>query len=312
MQPKILNSIHMKKLFLSLLLLLPVMAVAQSIEDASIHEFNSAFFCKPTTLTFEFKIWHAGLDPYHGGRTEGNVKAGDTYTTYKITNKDFCKYTILGLRGVIEISKESEEEYPNQLLPDGKRTVQYRGVVPDKKFAPDKATYALPCHSPNDIQMLIKDIQIAKQDVRLLIFEKQANDTVYAMRGGVVCLFSSKNRNSILINHADETFSLYYNIDVFSVKPGDKILAGQPIGLCYSDIHTAFLYLDKDKLKSKEEQMGFPYKSFIPVLYTEKGLMSLSDPGRYSLKSKDLPVDIITQDMSKSDKKKYINTHSLQ
>ena len=295
----------MKKLFLSLMLLLPMMVAAQMTEDAAVQEFRNAFSYYPRTLTFEYTVWRAGADPYHGGRTEGNVKAGSVYTTFKITNNDHCAYTLLGLRDPIDISI-GENEILSKLIPDGKNSVQFRGIAPNKKFVPDKAIYELPCRSNKDIQMQIKDIPMVKQDVRILAFEKQANDTVYAMRGGFVCLPPSKNKNSILVNHADETFSLYYDIAVFIVKPGDKILAGQPIGICYTDIHTAHLYLDKDKLKLKKDQIGFPYKSFVPVLYTGSGVKSFSEPGTYSVTFKDAPLDIITQDMSKSEKKKYL------
>ncbi len=50
----------------------------------------------------------------------------------------------------------------------------------------------------------------------------------------------------------------------------------------------------------------------MPVLYSENGLVRWSEVGTYSFPFKEPSIDIITQDMSKSEMKKYLKAHKTK
>ncbi len=278
--------------------------------------FQSVFHYASSPLKFEQKYYRAGdmtsmTDPTRGGKVNGNVKGGSLYITIKVTNPDYCGYTIWAKRGKVEVECGEQEFADKTFTPDAKRTL-YRGIVPNKKFKEDAALYVLPCSAADGEAVLsvVHDIDVSNKKMHILSFRRQpVNDTVYAMRGGVVCLMPKNIQNSILVKHTDETFAFYALMSMPLVKPGDKIVAGQAIGICETDIHTAFFYLDKEKINSKEEPSGCMYCSFIPTLYTQSGQTRISEHNASLLMSTAIPIDIITQDMSGSEKKKYLKTH---
>lgn len=298
-------------IFLFCTLLFSLACAGAQAQNDEVQLFRNAFTYRPSTLKFEFKSYTAGYmndvaDPTRGGKASNGVSAGGHYSTFAITNADYCSYTVWGMRGAIEVGV-GEEEIDSHLLPKRGSSAQFRGVVPGKKFQAEAAIYALPIRAEEQADLQISDFQIAGEDIHLLSFAMQAGDTVYAMRGGDVCLWPSQSHNSLLIHHADETFALYYFISLPLVKPGEKVLAGQPIGICADNgLRTAFLHLNGDKMKGKEEPTGFPYRSFIPTLLTSDGQQNFREAGAYSLTAAPLTDDIITQDMSKADKKKYL------
>jgi len=317
------QSIHilMKKLFLSLFLLLPVIAVAQQANEAALADmFRSAFNYSSSILKFESKIYRAGdmtskTDPTRGGRVEGTVKTGSIYKVINVTNPDYCAYTIWTKRGKVEVSC-GEQEFPENAISYSARRLQYRGIVPGKKFKEDGAVYVPPCAMGDgeSVSAVVTDVKISDKTMHILTFgNRPYSDTIYATRGGKVCLFPSEHKNSILVKHADETFALYFTISATMVKPGDMILPGQPIAISNGEgINVAFFYLDKEKMNAKEEPTGYPYCSFMPVLYSENGLVRWSEVGTYSFPFKEPSIDIITQDMSKSEMKKYLKAHKTK
>ena len=301
-----------KSIFLFCTFLLSLACVHAQAQNDEAQLFKNVFTYRPSTLKFEFKSYTAGYmndiaDPTRGGKASNGVSAGGHYSTYAITNPDYCTYTVWGIRGAIEIGS-GEEEIDSHQLPKRGSSAQFRGVVPPgKKFQAEAAIYALPFRADGQAGLQIADFQIAGEDIHLLSFAMQAGDTIYAMRGGEVCLWPSQDHKSLLIHHADETFALYYFISLPLVKPGDKILPGQPIALSADNtLRTAFMHLNGDKMKGKEEPTGFPYSSFVPTLLTADGQQHPSEAGAYNLKAAPLTDDIITQDMNKADKKKYL------
>ena len=180
----------------------------------------------------------------------------------------------------------------------------YRGIFP--KNDPANGYYALPLAVGDSI--LIEPHMIrarnSERTENILSFSIQNNDTVYAMRGGVACLVGDKK--GVVINHIDETFAVYYHMRRALVQPGDAVDVGQPIGLAASGkVYVGFVYLDEKYFKQKELAVEYPYTHFVPQLWNGSQFIQ---PGEMaiSIVVPTLTVDLITQDMSKAQKKRYL------
>ena len=124
------------------------------------------------------------------------------------------------------------------------------------------------------------------------------------MRGGIACLVGDKK--GVVINHIDETFAVYYHMRRALVQPGDAVDVGQPIGLAASGkVYVGFVYLDEKYFKQKELAVEYPYTHFVPQLWNGSQFIQ---PGEMaiSIVVPTLTVDLITQDMSKAQKKRYL------
>ena len=180
----------------------------------------------------------------------------------------------------------------------------YRGIFP--KNEPANGYYALPLAVGDSILIEPHAIHArnSERTENILSFSIQNNDTVYAMRGGVACLVGDKK--GVVINHIDETFAVYYHMRRALVQPGDAVDVGQPIGLAASGkVYVGFVYLDEKYFKQKELAVEYPYTHFVPQLWNGSQFIQ---PGEMaiSIVVPTLTVDLITQDMSKAQKKRYL------
>ena len=80
----------------------------------------------------------------------------------------------------------------------------------------------------------------------------------------------------------------------------------QPVGLAASGkVYVGFVYLDEKYFKQKELAVEYPYTHFVPQLWNGSQFIQ---PGEMaiSIVVPTLTVDLITQDMSKAQKKRYL------
>ena len=125
---------------------------------------------------------------------------------------------------------------------------------------------------------------------------------MHAMRGGVACLTGDKK--GVVINHVDETFAVYYHMRKALVDPGEAVEVGQPIGLVRGEnVYVGFVYLDEQYFKQKELATEYPYTHFVPQIWD--GTQYVQYEKATTLVVPELTDEIITQDMSKSQKKRY-------
>ncbi len=138
-------------------------------------------------------------------------------------------------------------------------------------------------------------------------FKAPASDTLYASRGGVVCKTTSSG--VLLIHHIDGTFAGYFNLAVPLVNFGEKVKVGDPIALAnYGGISLTIFFLDKN-LFAGGKPSGYCYTHISPFFRTVEGDIRLNSEGS------SIPLiddDLIMQDMSKSERKKYLKKSTIK
>lgn len=180
----------------------------------------------------------------------------------------------------------------------------YRGIFP--KQEPANGYYALPLAVGESILIDPHAIRArnSERTENYLSFSAQNNDTVYAMRGGVACLVG--DNKGVVINHIDETFAVYFHMRSALVQPGDAVEVGQPVGLAAGGkVYVGFVYLDEKYFKQKEVAIEYPYTHFVPQLWDGSQFVQPGDR-ELSIVVPTLTTDLITQDMSKAQKKRYL------
>jgi hypothetical protein len=239
---------------------------------------------------------------------------------YNYYNSDYCDYYLMfsggnslnitpGKNTIMRITESSKGDntfsYPGTYR-------FYKGKFIDK-FNPD-FLYALPLHDGDSTQFKIN----SKQRDLTLMFSCKNTDTIYAVRGGIICMFdatdmSSKyanphKENCLLIYHQDYTFAEYTGFTKTFVSPGDLVSVGQALGIVNVTnkvnpykLSIAFFFLDKNKVTNK--QTGNKYSHFAPLFHTANaGNIKLEEGKAYISQLSDT---IITQEMSKREKKRY-------
>lgn len=179
----------------------------------------------------------------------------------------------------------------------------YRGIFPKKE--PAQGCYAMPLAAGERIQVKPNSLSLRNSDRKedFIAFRVQSNDTVYAMRGGIACLVG--DNKGVIINHVDETFAVYHHMRKALVQPGDAVEVGQPVGLAASDaVYVGFVYLDEKYFNQKEVPDEYPYTHFIPQLWD--GIQYIRYNETVTVTVPDLTEELVTQDMSKAQKKRYL------
>jgi hypothetical protein len=159
----------------------------------------------------------------------------------------------------------------------------------------------------------------------------QSGDTVYAARRGRVTntrehadlqdsgYSYSAEDNYIEVEHNDCTFGKYsvFRDEAIFVHPGDWVEAGQPIGIAGGDKYdsgpqvrfSVFYHLEQDVLDKNGNSTGKTRNwAYVPLYFWTK------DNGRMRLISRstyiaDHPDDLVTQEMSKREAKKWKEKH---
>lgn len=237
---------------------------------------------------------------------ETNAQEGRELNYY---NEDYCDYylyrindrsynLIPGKNTVFRIEKNSQAENP---FKSSSSYRYYRGKFP-KNFQIG-TLYALP----------VKDGQKTgwqtdpREPVKTLNFRIKEGDTIYATRSEIAC--TTANTQQLLIYHPDQTFAAYLVMSENFIQPGEEVQVGQPIGKAGpSRVSISFFFLDENKFKGGESS-GYPYSHFIPVFRTTVGDTKLKEKTIYQAVVDD---ELIMQDMSKRDKKKYMKQKNLK
>ena len=234
-----------------------------------------------------------------------------------------------GISRLLTLKREVEEvpvgfAYPSR---------SYRG---NWKTDSDSSFVYLPPVAPGkkvDIHILTSLEDFFQRDrkgkkVTGLAFRMNEGDTVYAMRGGLVCdvhqyqaseaekpgsRVYARTENYVVVYHKDgsfATYKLFKNEGVF-VEPGENIEAGEPIGVIGGNNYRQGAHLrlqmsgcfgDSDKDYAIE---GRAYHSFIPIIAVNESETCKPD-GQTAQFESSHPADLIMKEMSKREKKQYL------
>ena len=221
-------------------------------------------------------------------------------------NEDFCDYVRLQdnefkvLRpGMNTVYKKTERDLENAYK-YGKSYYLYRGRFVTKKFDP-YFVYALPFKNGAKVRWKID----RREPKRTLLMQCESCDTVYAARSGVVCKLNIDN-STVLMYHNDYTFAGYMNLFCSFVSAGEYVATGEPIGIARSGGMSLTIFFLDENLFEDGKTIVHPYTHIMPVFRTDKGDVRLEEKTIYT------PVtdaDLITKEMGKSEKKRYLKTH---
>jgi Peptidase family M23. len=209
---------------------------------------------------------------------------------------------------------------------------QYVSGTSDVRFDPI-AIYLLPIKegkktrigSVTSIENYIK--KDTEEKIMGYTFETEQNDTIYAIRKGIVYGIEDgkedyinevykSDQNKLSVYHKDGTIAQYIRIKKGSalVKNGEKVEAGQPLALAVNKMDNQALFLITfsyyDAKKSKEQNKPFEFTYFTPKFLTIEGkLTDLSIGETYTSTH---PIDVITLEMSKREKKKFLEKRGIK
>ena len=224
-------------------------------------------------------------------------------------NEDYCDYYLYrmndrsynltpGKNTIFKIEKNASFENPFKSASSYKC---YRGKFP-KDFQIN-TPYALPEKNGEKTEWQTDPREFAKT----LNFRIKEGDLVYATRSGIAC--KTSNPRQLLVYHADQTFAAYLMMSEKYIQPGEEVQVGQPVGKAGAlKVSISFFFLDENKFKGGESS-GYPYSHFIPVFRTTEGDIKPKEKTIYQALTND---ELIMQDMSKRDKKKYMKQKNLK
>lgn len=193
----------------------------------------------------------------------------------------------------------------NNNVNPGNYTFSFYAGDPHKKPNLDYQ-YALPVAAGDSIYVLPEQSELYTQRFSL----KNTNDTIYASREGIVCDYLLRKTQTLTIYHKDGTLADYkpgYKYEKILVNPGNKVKVGQPIavlGVYQKDVLFSVYFLEKNKLKERIN----PHSGLVPLFQVaNKDNVKLDFHKVYI---SELNTDMITQDMSKKEREKYIKSLS--
>lgn len=224
------------------------------------------------------------------------------YCDYYIVRKGAGNYTIQPGVNVVETLNTKSDNQKAQYQAgvsamNGTSYTAYPGRFVTKRDT--NIVYAIPCAANKSITCSTN----RKSVIHSYNFDLQDGDTVFAVRGGVVCLTpTGYENNSTTIYHNDGTFAFYTHARML-VRPGDGVAVGQPIAIACDrkPMHLYLWYLDKQKLKDSDK---FPYKPIIPRWQSGDTQVKLME--EKALLTATITDEIIMQDMTKAEKKRYL------
>lgn len=224
-------------------------------------------------------------------------------------NEDYCDYYLYrandrsynlsnGKNTIFKIEKNAQVDNP---FKSASSYTFYRGKFP-KDFN-IQTPYALPVKNNQKTAWKTDP----REPFKTLNFHTKQGDTIYATRSGIAC--KTTNPQQLLIYHPDQTFAAYLVMNENFIEPGEEVQVGQAIGKAGpTGAAISFFFLDENKFKGGLSS-GYPYSHFIPVFRTTEGDVKPEEKTIYQAVT---DHDLIMQDMSKRDKKKYMKLHNLK
>ena len=212
-------------------------------------------------------------------------------------NSDFCDYTIRTSAGTTFTVYPGKNDLSKKDDGSWQKFYWFRGKAISGIDA--KYPYVLPVEPGTEV-VLLNDPR--EMQLSFVITVKQFAP-VFAMRRGRVCMTSYDN--SVLVWHDDGTFAAYMNVHDARVFPGDFVETGQMIGSCgFGKLSISIFYLDSNKIHSNSADA---FTHMTPYIMTGSGAVKLETGVKYVSY---IDTDIITREMSTSEKKKYLKSTS--
>lgn len=165
------------------------------------------------------------------------------------------------------------------------------------------------------------------------VVNSENSDTICSMRKGIVVVVKNEyvdnssvdahytsKRNSLIIEHPDGTFAEYkgFRKNGIFVKLGQTVYPQSELGIIEKydlkgyRLDFSVYYLADSDFKSKNAQFLKGYKSnykyVTPYFITEEGEVRIESKKEYTAATN---VSVITQEFSRSEKKKYLKEHPV-
>ncbi len=171
------------------------------------------------------------------------------------------------------------------------------------------------------------------KDYYVLSLHMHSGDTIFAARSGRVnetrdvaeatadsgLISYSRGATYVEIAHNDGSFAKYsiFRDSAIFVHPGDWLEAGQPLGIAGGEKYTGgpqvrfSVYYNFDQVITKDGQSTdrIQHWAYVPLRFWTKGQGSIHLTNKIAYTS-DHPVDVITQEMSKKEAKKWMASHN--
>jgi hypothetical protein len=290
-------------------------------------------------MTALFPVYQANAqmiqDPDNAIQLSHNFDQSQGWLVFYYENQDFCDYYLYisfiyaeGFEGMtsgtsVTVGPRQRQNKTYKTKTGASRYsynyryAMYRGNI-NKKPNID-FVYSLPTAAPKAVTAMVMENPEGYQ----LAFDLPS-DTVYACRGGVMCddrlkdhtakgyKYFNDNRNlsQITIYHNDGSFGEYVFKGKSLIYPGKNIKMGTPIAVVEkTDKYLLFFstyFLDRNKLK--DNNTGNKHTHFRPFFQTSnEGKTRLQNGTTYLCEYTD---EMLMQDMSKREKKKFLNDKS--
>jgi hypothetical protein len=198
-------------------------------------------------------------------------------------------------------------------------------------------TYLLPVAAGEEVQSREMEYFLKRfandpepPDWYALAISMKPGDTIYASRGGTVTEAKddaylkqsgyelASTDNYIEVYHDDCSFARYqvFRDKSIFVKPGDHVVAGEPIGIVGGEKYVSgphlrfcvYYTIDKDPFTDYEKTGRSSRFAYVPVQFWTKdtGKQKLVNNSKYVSEH---PTELITQEMSKRELKKWMEKH---
>ena len=265
---------------------------------------------KPGTYTISLEFSNVENCDKRNYNTEVRGNSGNLYKLRPIDKNKGIGYSLKYYTVMGEINPKVDSLY-RYILPfkNGKKIKIYEAAnIGEKYLGQEKAlnwkSYVVNSDRPDTICSMRKGI--------VVLIENEYNDT--SMED---FQYTSK-RNSIVVEHADGTFAIYkgFKKNGIFVKSGETVYPQTELGIIekydlkgyrldFSVYYLSDKYIKENRKKSLKGYKS-SYKYVTPYFVTQGGDTTIQSKNEYTTS---LNEAVITQEFSRSEKKKYLKEH---
>jgi hypothetical protein len=262
---------------------------------------------EPGTYTISLEFSNVDNCDIRNYNTEVRGNLGSLYKLVPIDKNKGIGYSLKYYTVMGEINPKADSLF-HYVLPfkSGKKIKIYEaGNIGEKYLGQEKAlnwkSYVMNSDRPDTICSMRKGI--------VVLMENEYNDT------SLEDFQYTSKRNSVVVEHADGTFALYkgFKKNGIFVKPGQTVYPQTELGIIEKydlkgyrlDFSVYYLFDKKIKENRNKTLEGFKssYKYVTPYFVNQEGTIVVESGKEYTASS---DVTIVTQEFSRSEKKKYI------
>lgn len=289
----------------------PIVTITTKVNDDRTVDFSYTKD-KPGTYTVNLEFTNVENCDTREYTTEVRGYSGNLYRLRPLDKARGIRYSMKYYTVMGEVNPKIDSLFRYTLpFKNGKKVKIYEaGNIGEKYFGQEKISnwksYVVHLEKPDTIFSMRKGIVVAVKD------EYEDNSSVDAQ-------YTSK-RNSIIVEHADGTFAFYkgFKKTKIFVKLGETIYPQTQLGIVekydskgyrldFSVYYLSDKYLKENRYQSLKGYRS-NYKYIMPIFVTQEGETTIESKKEYISA---LNEAVITQEFSRSEKKKYAKEHPV-